>query len=175
MSGVSGFSDLTPENEHKVIGGTDNTTIGNTGDRLKVDASFSSGASPNLVKSGLRVEHSNTEIILSNSVYTTIYEQTSEEGKLYAFFIEFSTDDLDIKLEIDGIESFNLNFKNDIEKFSTFNGAGKESFLGFEYDGNKLQYKAEFPIYYSTSFKISAKAAGPNKKAKKHAVSREIL
>ena len=116
----------------------------------------------NNVNKYLKIEASNTEIRLPAlwEDYQTLY-QYSGIGKLIGFTMDFDSDNILIKLTIDGEEVFNLDldviesmvYSNDDEKYTRMLG-----YLGWSKSQNTISFYPQSPIIYTSEIKIEAKA-----------------
>ena len=160
MSGTSGFSDLTPENS--IDGGTDGTSIGNTGDRLKVDAditSIGSGTYPTMQCPEVD-SFRNGNISLPNfaSGYGDIYSY-SGSGEFYEFIINPDSESIWIALEIDGAVCFEVHLAV-LEDIGTSSSSVPPAYAMFGYNdvSHALRFSPRYPITFNTSLKIVGKA-----------------
>jgi hypothetical protein len=113
MSGMmrQSFDDTSPAQETEIIGGTDQTKIGNTGDRLKVDATISGTAitsksawSPKLVYQDMNASTGGIArgtSITAAAGWTTIYNYAGS-GQVISFLVNLdTTNDWYIRFTID--------------------------------------------------------------------------
>lgn len=98
MSGSNlGFDDAI-----KLEGGTDDTEIGNIGDRLKVDTTTTQNPPVSVLNAKYRILYAAPGTTIGTS-YATIYSYTGS-GILHAFALKFSSDNVRVRLTIDGTE-----------------------------------------------------------------------
>jgi len=179
---MNAFSDLTPENT--LQGATDGTLIGNVGDRLKVDATVTSGIAT--LSSKLRYLDMNTTnggIARNANVSTTFKNVFSVNGSgLFLYFgikLEESKN-WTVKLSIDGEQIFGTNGLNlsDVDNGALY--SLKKNFheinisgLGFHLKTDMLHYTVPcgHPIAYNTNVTISVKRNSLTKKFKAGLVS----
>lgn len=160
-----------------LLGGTDATVIGNTGDRLKVDAAFSGSVTtvPSIVK--LKYDDMNVAnggvargTAISTS-YTTIYNY-SGTGSIFGFSVSFEgnilgADEFILKFTVDGLVVAEIS-TNDIGTNSLYAaGADGDALIwGFQTANNNVMFKApgNGALKYATSVQIQIKkASGSNK------------
>jgi len=132
------------------------------GDRLKVEAAINGTGSENMgspvLSSKTRVDWSATTINLPalSSPYATIYSYTGS-GKLCSFILEFNSDDIFVKLTIDGTE---VIFEMDCEELEKLT-EGEERLHPFltwvDDDSKRIIFDPDFPILYNSSVLIEAK------------------
>lgn len=139
-------------NDTTIVGGTDATVIGNSGNRLLVDSQLSSAVAPTY-SSTYRLIHVVSTINLSGAAYQNVYSYTGS-GKLINFVINSSSDDLEIKVTINGItifENFTAKEINDFGIRSVYNlpvnGTGAGSF----------HFVPNYPIQFTSSMQILAR------------------
>jgi len=153
-------------------GATDDTLIGNVGDRLKVDALLSvndvtvSGGCPT-TSSKFRIVHSESSTPVTAN-YSTMYSYTGS-GVLFGFILDYNSDFVRTKLTIDGTEVI-FELTNDaIEDMQSFAGAGCDDndgsadlLGGFikKTAGNKLNINFHCPIKYDSEVKVEAQRSG---------------
>lgn len=171
----------------KLTGNTDNTKIGNVGDRLKTDTNITSivgGLSLSTSKK-LRYDDMNVgnggiaraTVIILGAAQTTVYNRTGS-GVFIGFIINLesastATQNWQINLIIDGEEIFNTTgintsdlVDNTIYNFNT-GGTREPSSLGMEMVDSTVYFTTSniFPISYSSSVVIKIKkTTGANKK-----------
>jgi hypothetical protein len=94
--------------------------------------------------------------------YNTIYDY-SGTGKLYGFSMDFNSDNILIKLTIDGNSIFDI----DLECIEDMTGNGDDEggscfcnlgWINWNADRNIIKFKPPYPISYSSNIKIEAKA-----------------
>ena len=162
---MAGFSDLDPKNY--ITGATDDTNIGNEGDRLKVDAQIS-GGSPTFNGSKYNVEWSRTDITLVNTgTGTTIFQYTGA-GMLESFLLEVEDKNTDILLFIDGVERYDIDLRV-YDDMSFEHGQIGEYPVAYDKAEKIFKHYNRFPITFTTSFEI--KARSNNKKIKSYVVN----
>lgn len=168
----SGGSVIT-QGLQSLVGNTDGTKIGNVGDRLKVDSSFSSSprVSPSYIGTAVRFNDMNVAnggvardtSITSTTVYTQLYSYTGA-GHLFAFSVSFEgnllgSDPFDIKLEIDGITCFEINTLDvGTSTFWNLGTVGDELSMGISLNSNTFRFsQKEGGLRYDSSLKIYIK------------------
>lgn len=149
--------------KHYMLGGTDGTPVGNTGDRLKVDAAISgsSGASANSFTSKTRVIVQTSTINLANGSYTDIFNY-SGSGLLYGFNVEFNNTAIIVRLQVDGETVFSG------VSIATLNGllgtgndaARRQAGTGIVTSSATIDWSLKQPLKYNSSVVISADANG---------------
>lgn len=156
-------------------GATDATLIGNVGDRLKVDSSFSSPprTTPSFLGNKTRIVDMNVVSggvargtgIASTSVYTTIFSYTGS-GHLFSFLVSlegnlFGSDDYNIRLTIDGTDCFIVDTA-DIGS-NTLYGlvvVGDENSMAFSVVNNIVRFNSSRGgLYYASSVAVAVKKA----------------
>lgn len=153
QSGQTG--DISSTDSQGIRGATDGTEIGNTGDRLKVDATIASFTVVQAFSDRMKNEYSGSTINLSGAAYQNVYSY-SGSGYLCSFVIQSSSDDLEMKLVVDGQTVFeNITSKNlndlDIRTLDPnyfFGGSGAGTFF---------YSPTPFPIRYDTSVLLQAR------------------
>ena len=151
------------------------SNVGVVGDRLKVDAELSvndvtiSGGCPTITGDKWRTELDTSDISLSDSSYTTL--KTLSTGILESIVIHFSTDRVDVKINVDGTDIFDMNL-DDLEDIqvggSSSSGSGGGTSTGGIMaikTGSKFCFTPPCGLTYTT-LTVSAKAEQSNKKMK---------
>lgn len=143
----------------KIKGGTDNTIIGNDGNRL-----LTSPPATAFAISGLTIFKSSDEIKLSSDVTYDTLLNISGSGYLFGITVQTDNDEVELVIEIDGITIFDFSgmFLSDLGMDTTEYLHGIYAAKG---DGKVLQYRPFNPARYETSLVI--KARRNNKKIKK--------
>lgn len=166
-----------------LFGGTDNTKIGNVGNRLKVDADITSigGAIIESHSSKLRYVDMNAanggiarDTSVTNAAYSTVYSYTGS-GHLHFFVmnLEVKTDWI-IKLTVDGEQIFDSTglLSNDVSASGAYDlddNSSSLELIGVRWGANtKFVWSSPGgkPIKYNTSISVSITRA-PTKPAKK--------
>lgn len=146
----------------KIAGGTDSTKIGNTADRLKVDAQITgvlSGAS-NTISKKLRTDMLIQDMTFTNSIYITLYTYSGSGLFVGAQFI-FDNDHAQIKLTIDSDVIFDTDF-HVLKTFDLSPSGPLTSGLGglfYATDGSTLNFIPTYPIPYSSLVKFECKSS----------------
>lgn len=162
--GITADSDI-----NSIEGGTDGTTIGNVGDRLKVtDDGGSSSGTPGApcFSDKYRSLFDGASLALTTS-YQTRYTY-SGSGKFVGFILAFSGSDLVVKLSIDSEVIFEVNGEDlsDVQ-IGTPLGSGPNSQPtaggpSWDTTSKKMSFVPTFPIAYDTEVKIEIKRIGNN-------------
>lgn len=155
------------DGDNQIEGGTDGTIIGNVGDKLKVTGELVSGditivgGCPTIAGTKWRSEMDTTDINLSTTSFTTL--KTLSSGILESLAIEFSTDKLDLKINIDGTDIFTINL-DDLEELQVGNSSAAPSggIMSVK-TGSKFSFTPRCGLTYNT-LTISAQAEQSNKK-----------
>jgi len=139
------------DNSFQILGGTDQTIIGNTADRLKVSALSAGG--PITTSKKFRVDFNNGNTAVTGAAYTTFYSY-SGSGLFWGFRVNTDQDGGQIQLTIDGDIIFtNITSKN----ISDSGGAN----VNFEYlsraGAGTFYFFPKYPIDYTTSVVLAAK------------------
>lgn len=146
-----------------LLGGTDATTIGNTGDRLKVSAdivSTSGNVSP-AFSPKVRVDVLTTDVVLTTGSFTNIYTY-SGTGLLHGFNVEFNNINVIVRLQIDGETIFSG------VTIATLNGllgtgndaARRQAGGGIVTSSATIDWSLKHPIKFSSNVTISADGNG---------------
>lgn len=152
---MSGLNDSNTTDEHDnslvgIMGGTDNTRIGNIGDRLKV---ISESNSNTLTNFRSLYYSSNFALITS---YQTIFSK-SGAGLFLGFRLEASAEPYAVRLTVDGDVCFDLERAAidaiDLEEWTY---AGLQRYFSMS-SGSAMEFFPTVPINYSTSFDIAVK------------------
>lgn len=164
-----------------IVGNTDATRIGNVGDRLKVDSSFSSSprVSPSYIGTKVKFDDMNVAnggvardtAITSTTVYTQLYSYTGN-GHLFAFTVSFEgnligADPFNIKLEIDGVTCWEIDTTDlGTSTFWNVTNVGDEATMGLSLNGNTMRFsQKDAGLRYESSLKIYIKkSAGGSKR-----------
>lgn len=152
--------------KHSVIGNTDNTLIGNTGDRLKTDTEISSinlsggFPCPTIPGNKWRTINDTSDISLSTSSFTQLKQLNN--GVLHSFICDLSTDKVDFKVTIDGTDIINVNIY-DLEAGQGGSSHGQGGGILCVKTGSKVHFTPPCGLTYST-LTISAQAEQSNKK-----------
>ena len=141
----------------KLVGGTDGTLIGNSGDKLKVDANLSQGQLVPTITNKLRFRYVISDVSLPNTgAYQSIYSR-SGTGLIFGFQLGFDNAKVNIRLTIDGGQVFDISL-DDIKKFE-FNDTtdGRMQMGGFlTAIGNVLDFSSRFAIPYNSNILVEA-------------------
>lgn len=117
-----------------------------------------------------KIEYSGTNITMPSS-YATIYSY-SGSGKFYGFALDFNSDSVRVKLEVDGNEVFALTL-DEVEGIQAFSSSGCDDNSGTasglcdmlkKASGNRLYFTPKCPIAYSTTVTISGQRSGSSNK-----------
>lgn len=147
-----------------ISGGTDGTTIGNSSDRLKVDASISAITSAVAAsyssKTRVIIQTDNINIATGGG-YTTIYTY-SGSGFLIGFNLEFNNTDVVVRLRVDGEIIFDGTSINALNGFivSANSTDRRQSGSGIVTSSATLDWSLKLPIKYSSSVVIDASTGG---------------
>lgn len=154
------LSDLTTTNN--VVGGTDNTPIGNVGDRLKVDAILNNSSSYRR----LAYEDATLarETTINPTAWVDAYSYTGS-GLLYGFLLNLEGASgaegsrwyfdalIDNTFSVFGTNGMLFSDLTDGNIYDSFSGT--DDFSGLNTDSNLVKLDLEtFPIYFATSLKI---------------------
>ena len=146
------ITQTSDNNDVTLVGGTDATVIGNSGNRLLVDSQVTGVVAPTF-SSTLRLIYSSTTINLSGAAYQNMYSYTGS-GKLISFAINSSSDDLEIKVTINGVtifEGITAKIINDFGIRAVYNlplnGTGAGSF----------HFVPDYPIQFTSAMQILAR------------------
>lgn len=156
-----------------INGGTDNTTIGNVGDRLKVDAAFTAGSItfPSIDPSQYRFEEmSKTRDTALSTSFETLYSY-SGSGFLESFTVNFDNDsEVRVKLTVDGNNLFLLSgtdlYLKDLKDNNVYDVkdvSNATTVAGFGLHDNALRFEPRYPISFSTSVLIEARTTTSKK------------
>lgn len=149
-----GISDTNPQIE----GGTDGTVIGNTGDRLKVDASVVSSIPPKISKK-LRSVIDKTSQAITGSSFVTIFTYTGS-GDFWSFIVATNQNGAQLRLEIDGEVILDGAASVTDIQFSLPN-ATSQTFAGGHwcqsFTTGGLAFSVPYPIAYTTNVVLKAK------------------
>jgi len=117
-----------------------------------------------------KVEYSDTNISMTSS-YATIYSY-SGSGKFHGFALDFNSDSVRVKLEIDGNEVFALTL-DEVEGMQAFSSSGCDDDSGAatglvnmlkKASGNRLYFSPPCPIKYTSSVTVSGQRTGSSNK-----------
>jgi len=93
----------------------------------------------------------------NTSALETIYSYTGS-GLLEGFMMEFNSDRVNVRLEVDGYLVFLLDFE-DVEDYTANSGwSNFNCSMRWHSDSNQLQFCPQYPIEYSSSVVIKAGA-----------------
>lgn len=141
----------------KIRGATDGSFVGNIGDRMKVDASLTSGQLVPTITNKLRVRYNIADVTLPNTnAFQTIYSR-SGTGLFFGMQLGFDNDHVSIRVTIDGGVMFTLPL-GDIKDFE-FNDVsdGRIQMGGFfTAVGNVFDFSTRYAIPQATSLLIEA-------------------
>jgi hypothetical protein len=173
----------------KIKGATDNTDIGNVGDRLKVDAQISSAPGGILSwDTNVRYEDMNSGaggIARDTAVggtYVDIYNQTGSGFVMgYLVTLEGAFDIWDLRLSIDGDFIYEVNTKdlNDPSIYGFDKGGSDDlqTVLGFSVHNTTIRWTPPLknPISYNSSIRLEARyTKGGSKKFRAGLIVRTI-
>lgn len=175
MGGIyrQSFDDTSNSQETELLGGTNQTKIGNVGDRLKVDSSFSTPPKVIPAYTGSTVRFNDMNVanggvardtsISSTTVYTTVYSY-SGSGHLFAFVISLEgnlvgADPFNIKLVIDGVTCFEVDTMDiGTTTYWDLSSAGDEATMGLSLQNNSVRFSQKNgSLTYSTGLSIAIK------------------
>lgn len=155
----------------KLRGGTDLSIIGNSGDRLKVDASFSSGAVPN-ANSKLRYIDMNASnggverlTTITNATWVDVYNYTGS-GYVFGFFLNIETfTQWRVRFLVDGEEIFDTNgiLTDDVTGDAIYdldNDSGSDNYFGITknaHDRFSWHGPLDYPVRFASSIVIKVK------------------
>ena len=148
-----------------IKGGTDGTTIGNVGDKLKVDATVTSNSPVNIgtpkIEIGLELEQ---DLPAFNSPYYVVTTIT-DEILLHGITLGFKDDNVMAKVTIDGIVLFEVDC-DDLEKSSppAKDQVQMKTGMWLEWlkSGDFLVIRPLSPFYVGTELKIEVKSNSNN-------------
>lgn len=146
-----------------LLGGTDGAAIGNTGDRLKVDANVTglgTGITPAFTSKS-RVVVLTSTVQLATGSYTNCYTY-SGSGLLYGFNVEFNNTSIIVRLQVDGETIF------DGVTIATLNGllgtgndaSRRQAGTGIVTSSATIDWSLKQPIKFNSNVTISADANG---------------
>ena len=165
----------------KLRGDTDDTLIGNVGDRLKVDAAFSGNVPfPSMTNKVMWDDMNATtggvaRDTLIGSTFTNVYSH-SGSGFLFGFLITLEEEKKwAIQLNVDGVDLFigaGGILTNDLDndniygfKFKIDDKASEQTTLGFSLKKNTVFFETSHPIRFTSNVTIKVKKAdGGDKK-----------
>lgn len=163
-----GFYD---NDEIRLKGATDETLIGNVGDRLKVDAqvSISGGSVPSL-STKLRYVSNVADVTLTSAAYVTLYTY-SGTGLLHGFQVVNDSSETVARLIVDENTIFEVPVSV-LSPFTYFSGSATQgkNFITLSGDGKTMDFSPSQPITFSTSVSISLKSTNANRKNKAYFV-----
>jgi len=149
--------------------GSDGTIIGNDGDKLKVQATVvAQSGCPTIDGDKWRTELDTSDISLVNGSFVTL--KTLSNGILQSVIIHFSTDRVDVRINIDGQDIFTIDL-DDLEDIqvggsgSSSSGGGTTGGIMAIKTGSKFCFTPPCGLTYTT-LTISARAEQNNKKMK---------
>lgn len=142
-------------------GGTDGTTVGNTSDKLKVDATISgiTGGVSSAFSSKLRIEPQVNGITLAANVYTVVYTYTGS-GLIIGFNLEFNNTNIIVRLKVDGetiMDTTTLATLNGLLATSN-NAARYQAGHGIVTNSSTIDFSFRSPIKFTSSIEIAANA-----------------
>lgn len=155
-----GTNYLTDVNEALTWLRSGNTEV-TIADETPVSVSISNNY-PTCAGSLWRTELETSDISLSTSSYTTL--KTLSNGVLQSLVIDFSSDRVDVKINIDGTDIFNLDLDDleDMQVGSSSNAAGTSGVVAVK-TGSKFSFTPPCGLTYTT-LTISAQSESNNKK-----------
>lgn len=147
-----------------LLGGTDGTKIGNTSNRLLVDAQISaltSAISPSLSSKTRVVTITNSVNIPAGGGYTSVFSYTGS-GVLVGFNVEFNNTDIVLRLRVDGEVIF------DGTSISTYNSLlvtanstdRRQMGSGIVTSSATIDWSLRLPLRYASSVVIDASTGG---------------
>lgn len=147
----------------KIVGGTDATVIGNTGDRLKTDVQISSisGAVTASFSSKSRVDQVTTPVTLTTGSYTTVYSYTGS-GYLIGFSAEFNNTAILFRFQIDGETVITATSLATLGAFAATTNTSdrRQNGQGIIINGSNIDWSHRSPWKFSSSIVISADGNG---------------
>lgn len=139
------------------IHGADGTQIGNTGDKLKVDANLTPTQLVPTITNKLRIRTNVGNVLLpAAGTYITLYTR-SGTGLFFGFQTAYNSDKVNIRLTIDGGQVFNLNLQT-IKDFQFNDTSTTRMQMGgfLSTVGNMLDFSSRYAIPYTTSVLLEA-------------------
>lgn len=170
----------TDSTSNKIVGATDETEIGNIGDRLKVDAEVSVGFDPadrpgvSVISKKYRIEFSEADVTAAVA-FATVFSYTGS-GKFFGFILKNDHKEIETKLTVDGTEVI-FSLKAEDVGAVQIGGADipvlvQETGGIMTADNDKtLALKLSNPIVFDTSVKIEVKRT----KTSDHTVLRSMV
>lgn len=146
----------------KLVGGTDETLIGNVGDALKFDGEITANVTTSEITgnaANVRVDASFQSISLNraNEPFTPVYSYTGT-GKLYGFLVNFNSSNIIIKLSVDSNTILELDCENLNSLVSTGSEKGEFGWLQWEKTKYYIKFKPDYSLGFSSNVVIEAKA-----------------
>lgn len=116
--------------------------------------------------SNLKTYFSNSDTSLTSS-HSDIYTKTGS-GLIWGFSLEFDSNRVALRLEVDGQEVFDYKLKEEIEEFARFfsttkSTGSRDDFFALS-SSDRVLFRPPKPIRYSSEFKIQAKETSGNRK-----------
>ena len=153
---MGGGSNPSFNDDARILGDTDETRIGNVGDRLKVTnigGYGNLGATCPVASPKYRVKYSDVNVNVPAS-YATMYTY-SGTGLLWGFKLDFNDDDTEVRLEIDGEEIFEILI-DDLENI--FSGEEIKRFCGIGAgESDRIEFCPPCPIAFTSNVLIQAR------------------
>lgn len=153
MSGTyrESFDDTSNAAETEILGGTNQTKIGNVSDALKVNISNTSIPTKDFITNQTRVEWTNDAVIYNGASYTAFYSY-SGSGYLHNVHIDANTNNAVLRVVADSVELFTIPIK-----FITDTGIDSLSVGGgisFDAAGNTMTVSFNLPLKFTSSISI---------------------
>lgn len=148
----------TDGDDTQIKGATDSTLIGNTGDRLKVDANFTvlGGQLIPTITKNFRVRYSTASSTIT-SAYTTVYTR-SGTGLFFGFQIDMNSANVSVRLTIDGSQIFEI-IQADLKLFQFNDTTTTRAQAGAFWTtiGNTMDFSSRYAIPYNTAITLEVK------------------
>lgn len=133
--------------------GTDGTQIGNTSDKLKVDANLTQTQLIPLMTNKFRVRYS-TSSATAGAAYSTVFSR-SGTGLFFGFQTDFNSANVRLRLTIDSGQIFEITV-TDLKLFQFNDTSTTRMQMGAFWAtvGNTVDFSTKYAIPYSTSITI---------------------
>jgi len=121
----------------------------------------SSGGVP-AISPNMKTYYTDTNQALTSS-FATVFSN-SGNGLLFSFGIEFTSDQVELRLVIDGNNVFTYTYE-EIENFAFFgdDASGERDVFFHRATSDRLLFKPPWPIKYNSSFDIQARETSGNR------------
>lgn len=143
--------------------GADGTQIGNTTDKLKVDANLTPTQLVPTITNKLRIRTNVGNVLLpAAGTFVTLYTR-SGTGLFFGFQTAYNSDKVNIRLTIDGGQVFSLNLAT-IKDFQFNDTSTTRMQMGgfLSTVGNMLDFSSRYAIPYTTSVLLEAASSDGN-------------